>query len=85
MRVKVFNRRIRDLEGEINHIRISIQQIRRDRFLIGVTTHPSNDPPRTLTRYEKKTYETIEEAEKAAEELTKTRRSSRSGISSSRM
>ena len=55
------------LHGKSSKAKVAIQKI-RDGYRVTVTTHPSN-PPRSLTKYEKGRYETIEEAEKAAEKL----------------
>jgi len=60
---------LKTLQGKTGTAKVTIQSI-GDGYLVTVTTHPS-DPPRSLTQYEKRTYEKIEEAEKAAEELTK--------------
>lgn len=60
---------LKTLEGKSGTAKVTIQRI-ADGYLVGVTTHVS-DPPRALTNYEKRTYETIEEAERAANELTR--------------
>lgn len=60
---------LKTLQGRSGTAKVAIQRI-GDGYRVSVTTHPS-DPPRALTKYEKRTYETIEGAEKAAKELTK--------------
>ena len=60
---------LKTLQGKSGTAKVTIQKI-GDGYLIGVTTHPS-DIPRSLTQYERRTYGTFEEAEKAALELTK--------------
>lgn len=60
---------VKTLQGKSGTAKVMIQSIGNG-YLVSVTAHPS-DPPRSLTQYEKKTYETIEEAEKAAEELAR--------------
>lgn len=57
------------LQGKSGAARVTIQKF-GDGYLIGVTTHPS-DIPRSLTRYKRKTYWALGEAEKAALELIK--------------
>jgi len=60
---------LKTLRGKSGPAKVTIQKI-GDGYFVSVTAHASY-PPRSLTQYEKRTYETIEEAEKAAEELTK--------------